>query len=288
MLTSIEDINRFSKISNIQSSWFIFGNRNIHRVISLVLSMPTHTSSANIGGVASIWVSWNLHHPVSCMRFSHRFVICLRLLHSCCTQYPASILVLRLSIGRLTHIGNAGGPLILWRKAWIHILVQARHQSLLWSNATTVFVRKLLRVWGALLIFCQAFPAIQVVLAIKIHCDLLLLLSIYHLRYRIQILWLQCFRLYRSIFLSFVNRSWILVSNVLIAWVHEASFFDALRCLIWERIVKSIKRTVEKLCLLFSIVWSTCSDATHEILWNLILSEHWIVILPIDNWFWMI
>jgi len=105
-------------------------------------------------------------------------------------------------------------------------------------------------------------------------------------------MWLQCFRLYRSIFLSFVHRSWILVRDVLVASVHEGSFFDALRCLVRERIVKSVKRTVEELCLLFlceiSIVWSACSDASHEILRNLVLSEYWIVIFPIDNWFWMV
>lgn len=238
--------------------------------------------------MVSAWVPWYLRHSISSMRFSHRFVIRLRMF-CCCTQYPASVLVLRLRIRRLTHIVDACGPLILRRKAWIHILVQAGQQSLLRCDAAAVFVRKLLGILGALLIFCQAFTAIEVVLApVKIHHDLLLLCSINDMWHCVQILWLQGFRLYRSIFLSFVHRSWILVSNVLVAWVHEGSLFDALRSLVRERVVQPIERTVEELCLLFSIVWSSCSYSSHEILWNLVLCKYRIIIFPIDNWFWMV
>ena len=235
------------------------------------------------------WVPWYLRHSINSMRFSHRFVIRLRMFCSCRTQYPTSVLVLRLCIGRLTHIADACGPLILRRKAWIRILVQAGQQSLLRCDAAAVFVRKLLGILGALLIFCQAFTAIEVVLTpVKIHHDLLLLCSVNDMWHCVQILWLQGFRLYRCIFLSFVHRSWILVSDVLVAWVREGSLFDALRSLVRERVVQSIKRTVEELCLLFSIVWSSCSYSSHEILWNLVLCKYRIVIFPIDNWFWMV
>jgi hypothetical protein len=136
-------------------------------------------------------------------------------------------------------------------------------------------VRKLLGVQGALLIFCQTLTAVVVVLAsVKVHQGLLLLYSVNDLWHCVQILWLQRFWLYRSVFLSFGHGSRILVSDILVARVHEGSLFDALRCLARVRIVQSIKRTVEELCLLFSIVWSSCSDASHEILRNLVLSEY--------------
>ena len=252
-----------------------------------MLSVPTHASSIRIGRMVPTGVPWYL--PVSSLRSSHRFVMRLRLLRSCCTQYSASVLVVGLGVGRLAHVGHARGPLVLRREAWIRILVQARHQSLLWSDAAAVFVRKLLGVQGALLIFCQTFTAVVVVLAsVKVHQGLLLLYSVNDLWHCVQILWLQRFWLYRSVFLSFGHGSRILVSDILVARVHEGSLFDALRCLARVRIVQSIKRTVEELCLLFSIVWSSCSDASHEILRNLVLSEYWIVIFPIDNWFWMV
>ena len=252
-----------------------------------MLSVPTHASSTHIGRMVPTWVPWTL--AISSLRSSHRFVMRLSMLRSCCTQYSASVLVVGLGIGRLTHVGHARGPLVLRRKAWIRILVQARHQSLLWSDATTVFVRKLLGVQGALLIFCQAFTAIEVVLTpVKIRQGWLLLYSVNNLRDCVQILWLQRFWLYRSVFLSFGHGPWTLMSDTLVARVHECSFFDALRCLARVRIVQSVERTVEELCLLFSIVWPSCSDASHKILRNLVLSEYWIVIFPIDNWFWMV
>ena len=252
-----------------------------------MLSVSTHASSTRVGSMVPAGVPWYL--PISSLSSSHRFVMRLSMLRSCCTQYSASVLVLGLGIGRLAHVGHARGPLVLRREAWTRILVQTRHQSLLWSHAAAVFVRKLLRVHGALLIFCQTFTAVEVILSpVKVHQGLLLLYSVNNLRHCVQILCLQRFWLYRCVFLSFSHRSRILVNDILVARVHEGSLFDALRCCARVRIVQSVQRTVEELCLLFSIVWSPCSDASHEILRNLVLSENWIVIFPIDNRFWMV